>query len=191
MDRYDLDGDPFGFSAGPPGRSPFPPGLARGAENLLVKAADAWDNAQHDRATRLLDRAAALPFDRREGLWPGLAAAHMLLFELLVHTLETGDPKAWFAAVEATYAATEDVERAALGRAVGTVIADWHLEPGLDRRLRTLVRPARDEVEPSYDAGLDPALLRPLTESTLRLAVRLSDELAARDLCSHLAPEYW
>lgn len=62
-----------------------------GADNLLDKAARALREGDEQRATRLIDRAAAMEWDDREERFPGVAAAEMLLFTLVTDVLEDSD----------------------------------------------------------------------------------------------------
>ncbi|MDO9456355.1 hypothetical protein [Nocardioides sp.] len=185
---YDVSNDPFGFGAGLP---PVVGAAMQGAQNLLIKAATAWDAGDDARASTLLDRAAAMPFVQAEDIWPGPYGAHMLLFELLTHTVETGEAHDWFAAVEATFATIPEGQVAPLCDALAPLIADWDLGADLERLVRTLVAGRLTDDHRWMHDDLDPALLRSGTEAILKVAVRLSDELESRGLCSHLVPEYW
>lgn len=58
------------------------------AGNLFDKAVAALARGEEDQAHRLVRQAAFRPFDDHEGVWPGPAAAHFALFELVVDTVE-------------------------------------------------------------------------------------------------------
>lgn len=58
------------------------------AGNLFHKAVAALAHGDQDKAHRLARQAAFRPFDDHEGVWPGPAAAHYALFELVVDTVE-------------------------------------------------------------------------------------------------------
>ncbi len=59
--------------------APFSRGALQAAQNLLVKAVDRTRSGEQDAAGRLIGRAADIPFDDHEGVWPGPAiAAHVL-----------------------------------------------------------------------------------------------------------------
>lgn len=178
---------PFGST---PGIAPTTGMAVRGAVNLLVKAGAAWDVLDDEKATRMIDRAAGLPWVAKETVWPGPYAAHLMLFELLVHTIETGRSGDWFVAVESTFAALDDTGRDHLCDALAPVVSDWDLDPDLSTLVRDLVGSRADEHR-WMTPDLSAADVRAGTESVLRVAVRLSDELGQRGLCSHLAPEGW
>ena len=75
---------------------PFSEASQRGAGNLLDKAAKALAVGDDERARRLVDRAARMPYDRHEGTAPAAWAVHMKLFCLVTDTLEQsaiGDPR--------------------------------------------------------------------------------------------------
>jgi hypothetical protein len=182
-----MTDSPLGITPGP---DPTMGMAVRGAVSLLVKVGAAWDVGDEAKSARLLDRAAGMPFVRQESVWPGPYAAHLILFELLTHTVETSDPDTWFDAVEATAAGLDDEGRTWLGDALSPVVSDWDLGPGLSRLVSDLIGPRPDEHRWMRDT-LDPATVRAGTESVLRTAVSLAAELDARDLCSHLAPENW
>lgn len=63
---------PLGVAQLTSGRTlaPFSGALLDGAENLLLKALDALGAADDDRATALVRRAVALPFDEHEEVAP-------------------------------------------------------------------------------------------------------------------------
>lgn len=54
-----------------------------GAENLLNKAIDSLVSGDSGRADRLISRAAAIPFDEHEKIWPGPMMADQMLFGFL------------------------------------------------------------------------------------------------------------
>lgn len=53
------------------------------AENLLDKAVDKIEAGDAERADRLISRAAAIPFDEHENIWPGPMMADQMLFGFL------------------------------------------------------------------------------------------------------------
>ena len=63
--------------------APFSQAAMRAAENLLVKAVDRMRSGEQTAADRLMGRAAEIPFDDHEGVWPGPTIAAQLLFDVL------------------------------------------------------------------------------------------------------------
>lgn len=53
------------------------------AENLLNKAIDRLETGDEERAERFISRAAAIPFDEHERIWPGPMIADQMLHSLL------------------------------------------------------------------------------------------------------------
>lgn len=68
--------------------APFSQAAMRAAENLLVKAVDRMRSGEQDAAERLMGRAAELPFDDHEGVWPGPTIAAQLLFDVIADQSE-------------------------------------------------------------------------------------------------------
>ncbi|GAA1709510.1 MULTISPECIES: hypothetical protein [Dietzia] len=62
---------------------PFSQAAMQAAENLLVKALDRMGSGEQDAAERLMGRAAEIPFDDHEGVWPGPEVAADLLYNLI------------------------------------------------------------------------------------------------------------
>lgn len=58
------------------------------AENLLNKAIDRIELGDVERAERFISRAAAIPFDEHEEIWPGPMMADQMLHELLCDFVE-------------------------------------------------------------------------------------------------------
>ena len=126
----------------------FSDGLLQGAENLLLKAADAIERGDAERAAHLVQRAIRLPFDPHEGRVPALWAAHMILFDNVVDAVEDGAP-GW---LDIAFAILENCgpDAAAHLRYVLVVVRrDWILDPAeerlIDAKLGTTV-PEFDEL---------------------------------------------
>lgn len=63
-------------------------GAHAGARNLIGKALAALEDGDEDQAVRFATRAAHLPWDNHEEVWPGALAAHMSLFHELTEAME-------------------------------------------------------------------------------------------------------
>jgi hypothetical protein len=71
--------------------APFSEASRAAADNLLRKAADALARGDRERTERFVQRAVALPYDRREQGAPAAMAAAMVLYDAVTEALETSD----------------------------------------------------------------------------------------------------
>lgn len=135
--------------------SPFSSALIAAADNLLDKADRALAAGDVRRATRLIDRAAALPYDEHEECAPAAFAATMLLFGVVTDALEDSDPddSAWLAAAVQAMAASDGWGRSQLRRTLDAISQDYLIEPA-----------ERDEIE---RAGPQPPALGELRDTSL------------------------
>lgn len=108
------------------------------AENLLAKALRHLSRDDGPRATAIIERALALPFDEHEEVQPALWQAHMLLFDLVSEAAETSDDEdsAWLDAALAALDAAPAVAAAELKAVLATMASDYHLLPQETRRIR-------------------------------------------------------
>ncbi len=84
------------------------------AENLLAKAARSLSAGDDQRAQRLIDRAAAMPYDPREESSPGIWGARMLIHTVIVDEFEYSDPDdlAWLDVVLAVHPHLDEIGQA-------------------------------------------------------------------------------
>ena len=63
-----------------------------GAQNLLTKATHSVSAGDAQRAEQLIDRAAQMPYDPREEGTPGVRAASVLVYSLIVDQFDASEP---------------------------------------------------------------------------------------------------
>lgn len=149
------------------------------AENLFRKTVAALSRGEEDKARRLATQAAQRPYDDFEGVWPGPAAAHFALFQLVTDEVEesTEDDHAWvdaFADVVSRVSGHQLHELRYLA-AILSQDAGYHSIDGQEAaRLRTLAGGVDLQAQPGDDVPEDE---RP--DYVLELA-RLLRALAAR-----------
>ncbi len=101
-----------------------------GAMNLLVKAQRALASGDEGRADALLRRAIAIPFDRFEERLPGVTAAEMMLFDVVVDEIEADeDDPTWLEAALVVLDQTGTTGRADLQDCLAVIGHDYHLKP--------------------------------------------------------------
>ena len=127
--------------------APFSRALGLGAENLLVKAVDALEAQDDDRATALVRRAARLPFDEHEEVAPAAAAAHLLLFNLVTDVMEGSpdDDERWLDAALGVIDGPVQLARLDMRDVLTAIAQDYDLTRSERRRLLGGIR----DVEPA------------------------------------------
>lgn len=137
------------------------------AENLLNKAIDKLEIGDSERAERLISRAAAIPFDEHEEIWPGPMMADQMLFGMLSDFVEDwADAQGYPEDYESVEWLHEDIagivndldarEGAALRDTVETMVADagvLRIDPLEARGLLAVVKNLPDPA--GADRGLD------------------------------------
>ncbi|MBM7519413.1 hypothetical protein [Nocardioides nitrophenolicus] len=151
--------------------------------NLLVKAATALRNGDEVAAQRFVHRAASKPFDRREGAWPALYAAHMMIFNLVVDALEGSaqDDDSWLDVCLAVLERTEGTARDEMRRVLAIVGSDCELTRREHDRLTSALGTA-PLVHWDEDAQLDEEQVARLAASIVGLCLAFIDEAEAAGL---------
>lgn len=114
-----------------------------GAENLLTKARRAIDAGDLDRARKLVDRAARLPYDDHEQAAPAALAAHMELFNVVTDALEEAyaDDSRWLDAALAVLTTADEPARYDMRDVLAAIDQDYALNPPESSRLRSAIAP--------------------------------------------------
>ncbi|MGB7981414.1 MAG: hypothetical protein WCF36_11555 [Candidatus Nanopelagicales bacterium] len=112
-----------------------------GAENLLKKAARSLSGGDAERAERLIDRAAQMPYDPREEGSPGIRGATMLVYSILTDHFEASEPgdMTWLDVVLAVHPHLDPTGRADIASVVhGFVLQEafFDVTPAEARRIR-------------------------------------------------------
>lgn len=160
-----LDGradQPFGDVEMVSGRAlqPFSFAGQQAARNLLDKAARALDAGDADRAGRLVDRTARLPFDDHERAAPAAMEAHMLLFSVVTDALEASpedDPR-WLDAAMQVLSTGDKGAQGEFRDVLTTILQDFELSPRESARVREVLRGA-PEHQGLMDQELPPVQL--------------------------------
>lgn len=120
---------------------PFSRAGLEAADNLLDKARRALGEGNADRATTLVRRAAALPFDEHEETAPAALRGHMTLFMLVTDELEESgkDESEWLDAALTVLASTENTARFVMRDVLVAIDQDYHLSGQEQRRLRAAI----------------------------------------------------
>ncbi len=160
--------------------APISRGLWAGAENLLVKAMRALRAGDQERATALVRRAVALPFDDHEGARPGAMAAQTLLFGALVDALEDYDEgdERWLDPA-LTLLGSDEAARVDLRRALAAIAQDYDISPAERRRIRAAVADGPEAPELHDELTLTDAEMQARIGSVLRLCVAYEDAVEA------------
>lgn len=117
--------------------APFSRAGLSAADNLLAKADRAMSAGDLQRAGDLIDRAAALTYDRHEQTAPAAYAASMMLFNAVSDALEDspeGDSRWLDAALEAL-SATDGWGQSEMRRTLLVVRQDYVIEPSEKRTI--------------------------------------------------------
>jgi hypothetical protein len=157
-----------------------------GAENLLTKAMVSLESGDTDRAEKLIGRVAAMPYDEREEESPGVAAALMLVYNLVAQEFEDaqmGDTR-WLEAALEIHAAADGAGKSHLASTInGFVLQDgiYTLNRDAKRRIREVVGDAPLEA----DVGEGPATTAEhrrevIITSLVRTALALDATYSAR-----------
>lgn len=122
--------------------APFSQALGLGAENLLVKAIDALEAQDEDRATALVRRAVGLPFDEHEEVVPAAAAAHLMLFNLVTDVMEDSpdDDERWLDAALGILSDSDGPARLDVRDVLVAIAQDYDLTQNERRRLTAGIR---------------------------------------------------
>jgi len=122
--------------------APFSQALGHGAENLLVKAIDALEAQDEDRATALVRRAVGLPFDEHEEVVPAAAAAHLMLFNLVTDVMEDSpdDDERWLDAALGILSDSDGPARLDVRDVLVAIAQDYDLTQNERRRLTAGIR---------------------------------------------------
>jgi hypothetical protein len=149
------------------------------AENLLTKAARSLSAGDPERAERLIDRAAQMPYDPREEESPGVRGATMLVYRIISDRFETSEPDdmAWLDVVLAVHPHLDPIGRAEVASVVhGFVLQEafFDVPPAEARRIRRAFgdAPLNAELGDGPDATLEQrrAIIRSLTAAAAALA---------------------
>jgi hypothetical protein len=142
---------PFGDTQAISGRTlqPFSIAGQEAAENLLLKARRALDNADADRARAFVDRAVGLPFDEHEEAAPVALAAHMDLYCLVTDALEQAetDDSRWLDAAEVVLDIADEAGRCDMRDVLLDIDHDYSVTHKEHRRIRAAVTPIPDRAE--------------------------------------------
>jgi len=126
--------------------APFSRAEMDAAKNLLDKALRALDNGDEARARRFVDRAVALPYDEHEQVHPAAMTAHQQLFEAVTDAIEDGDDE-WLDAVIDTLTSAPEEAKFCLRDVLSSVLQDYELSDGDQRRLRRLISGVPERAE--------------------------------------------
>ncbi len=129
--------------------APFSRALGLGAENLLVKAVDALEAQDDDRATALVRRAVGLPFDEHEEVAPAAAAAHLMLFNLVTDVMEDSpdDDERWLDAALGVIDGPVQTARLDMRDVLTAIAQDYDLTRSERRRLQSGIRDVKPAPE--------------------------------------------
>ena len=126
--------------------APFSRAEMDAAKNLLDKALRALDDGDEARARRFVDRAIALPYDEHEQVHPAAMTAQQQLFVAVTDAIENGGDE-WLDAVIDTFASAPEEARYCLRDVLTSVLQDYELTDGDQRRLRRLIREVPERAE--------------------------------------------
>lgn len=95
------------------------------AQNLLDKVADALEAGDEARARSLAEKAAALPFDDHEEMWPGVAVAGQSFFDEVSDLVEVwpDDDASWVEVLAESLPTLDGWARQELEHVIGVL---WH-----------------------------------------------------------------
>lgn len=150
--------------------APFSTALLTAADNLLTKADRALTDGDAERATRFIDRAAALNYDEHEETAPAAFAASMMLFDTVTDALEgsrEGDPR-WLEAAVAALASTSGWGQSEMRHVLTTVRQDYVVEPSESRIIEDAVVKVPERAD-LRDVALSQAELAEAVTSVLQV----------------------
>ncbi len=154
-----------------------------GAENLLTKAIRALAAGDDQRAERLMQRAAQMPYDDREEEFPGVGAASMLVYLLISDQLEAcGEEDAtWLDVVLRVYPGLDSLGRAQVASVVhGFVLQEafFTVSAAERRRIRQAFGDAPLEAELGDGPNSTVEQRRDIIRSVILAAVALGNAYA-------------
>ncbi len=154
-----------------------------GAENLLTKAVASRAAGDLDRAEQLVRRAAAMPYDDREGDSPGVRGAAMLVYTLVTDQLEASslDDQAWLDVALDVHPRLDGLGQAKLASVVhGFVLQDvlFSVSPTERGRIKQAFGDAPLEVDLGDRPGLTVDQRRDIIDSLVTAAVALREGYA-------------
>ena len=126
--------------------APFSRARMDAATNLLDKALCALDDGDEARARRFVDRAVALPYDEHEQVHPAAMTAQQQLFVAVTDALDDGGDD-WLAAATDTFASAPEEARYCLRDVLSSVLQDYDLSDGDQRRLHRLISGVPERAE--------------------------------------------
>lgn len=162
---------------------PFSEASAQAAHNLLDKALDALASDDHDRAERLVGRAARMRHDHHEDMAPGALAAHMILFTLVADELEAseeGDSR-WLDAAIHVLETTNELARCELRDALTAIAQDHYVDSAELSRIRRAVAQVPERAE-LVDLRLDVEELGRHIDSILHACLEYMEALCSSTL---------
>lgn len=137
---------PFGDVEMISGRTlqPFSIAGQQAARNLLDKAIRALEARDVDRARRLVDRAARLPFDDHERMAPAAIEARMSLFIVITDTLEDApeEDSRWLDAALQVLSTADEWSQGEIRVLLAEILQDFELTPQESARVRKALRGA-------------------------------------------------
>lgn len=126
--------------------APISQAAMEAADNLLRKAAKALASGDEERAATFVARAVALPYDRREEMFPAAASAAMMLFTIVGDEAEARNPR-WIDAAAEVLPSEPGWGRSELLVTLGAVWDDYDLDPDEEAGLRALLAAPVDRPE--------------------------------------------
>jgi hypothetical protein len=160
-----------------------------GAENLLTKAVRALDSGDAERAVRLIQRAAQIPYDPREEGSPGVRGASMLVYTLITDRFEASadDDMTWLDVVLNVHSGLNPVGQAEVASVVhGFVLQErlFSVSPAEKRRIQHAFGGAPLEADLGDGPDTTPeqreAIIRSLVMATLALGAAYGEATATR-----------
>lgn len=152
------------------------------ADNLLRKAAKALASGDDERAGRMIARAVALPYDRREEMHPAACAATTMLFTTVGDELEerADDDTRWLDAAVQVLPAEAGWGRAELLATLRAVRDDYGLDRHKTRTIDAALAETPDRPE-LQAADLPAAELAVAVTAVLEVVVAYVEALDSRD----------
>ncbi len=154
------------------------------AGNLLNKAARSISAGDAVRAERLIDRAAQMPYDPREGDWPGVRGAAVLIHRIIGDHFEASDPDdlAWLDVIFQVHPQLDPAGRAEVASVVhGFVLQEaiYDVTPAEARRIRRAFGDAPLDVDHGDGPDATVEQRRAIIRSLTTAAAALVDAFAA------------
>jgi hypothetical protein len=149
-----------------------------GAENLLMKAMASLSAGQTDRAEKLIQRVAAMPYDPREEETPGIRAALMLVYDLVVDEFEDSEvgDTAWLDVALAVHEQVDGAGKAHLASTLNGLVLQrtmFTLDSEEKRRIRNAVGDAPMEADLGEGPDATVAHRRDVITSLVRTTMAL------------------